>query len=95
MTVYFYSKTESILNFHCLCLPVLCSVPQSPVNGSVDGWSSLHVGTEVTYRCNDGLFPTGVITSTCTNVGGRGEWVPDPAHLMCSAPGMPHKSLCI
>ena len=40
-------------------------------------------------------FPTGVMTSTCTDVGGRGEWVPDPAQLMCRAPGMPDRSLII
>ena len=41
------------------------------------------------------MFPTGVMTSTFTDVGGRGEWVPDPAQLMCSAPGMPDRSHCI
>ena len=44
--------------------------------------SSLYVGSEVTYHCDDGLFPTGVMTSTCTDGGGRGEWVPDPAQLI-------------
>ena len=72
-------------------LSVLCSVPQSPVNGNVNGHPTLHpllyldVGSEVTYHCDDGLFPTGVMTSTCTDVGGRGEWVPDPAQLMCTS----------
>ena len=66
--------------------PDLCDVPQPPVNGSISGQSSLlPVGSEVTYHCDDGLFPTGVMTSTCTDVGGRGEWVPDPAQLMCGS----------
>ena len=44
------------------------------------------MGSEVTYHCDDGLFPTGVMTSKCTDVGGlRGQWVPDPAQLMCHA----------
>ena len=63
----------------------LCDPPMSPVNGSVSGQSSLcPPGSEVTYHCNSGLFPTGVMTSTCTDVGGRGEWVPDPGQLVCS-----------
>ena len=69
--------------------PDLCGVPQPPVNGSVGGQSPLlPVGSEITYRCDDGLFPTGVMTSTCTDVGGRREWVPDPAQLMCRVPGI-------
>ena len=28
------------------------------------------------------------MTSTCTDVGGRGEWIPDPAQLVCQALGM-------
>ena len=42
----------------------------------------------VTYHCDDGLIPTGVMTSTCTDVGGRGEWVPDPAQSVCTLPGI-------
>ena len=42
-------------------------------------------GSEVTYHCDDGLFPTGGMTSTCTDDGGRGEWVPDPGQLECNS----------
>ena len=52
------------------------------------GQSPHPLGSEVTYRCDDGLFPTSVMTSTCTDVGGRGEWVPDPAQLVCRVLGM-------
>ena len=70
--------------------PVNCGTPELPVNGSVslDGQSFHPLGSEVTYRCDDGLFPTGVMTSTCTDVGERGEWVPDPSQLMCTLPGL-------
>ena len=69
---------------------MFCSAPESPLGGSVSNQFLLHpVGSEVTYCCNDGLFPTGsVMTSTCTDVGGRGEWIPDPAQLVCKALGM-------
>ena len=56
---------------------------------SVEGQAPHPLGSEVTYHCDDGLFPTSVMTSTCTDVGGRGEWVPDPAQLMCRVPGRP------
>ena len=69
-------------------VPVICDAPQPPVNGSINGQPSYPlVGSKVTYHCDDGLFPTGVMTSTCTDVGGRGEWVTDPAQLMCRVPG--------
>ena len=35
------------------------------------------------------------MTSTCTDVGGRGEWVPDPAQLICRAPGRSDRYLYI
>ena len=52
--------------------------------------SNFMEGSEVTYHCDDGLFPTGVMTSTCTDVGGRGEWRPvDPSTVVCrTMPGM-------
>ena len=56
---------------------------------SVEGQAPHPLGSEVTYHCDDGLFPTGVMTSTCTDVGRRGEWVPDPAQLICRAAGRP------
>ncbi len=55
-----------------------------PCNGSVDvsgGTPPFSLGSEVTYHCDDGLFPLDVRTSTCTNVGGRGEWVENPGSL--------------
>ena len=71
-------------NFFFSASSILCALALSPVNGSL-GYHSIPslLGTYITYHCDDGLFPTGVMTSTCTDVGGRGEWVPDPAQLMC------------
>ncbi|XP_064403636.1 uncharacterized protein LOC135349082 [Halichondria panicea] len=54
--------------------------------GSVDissGTPPFSLGSQVVYRCDDGLFPPDVRTSTCTDVGGRGEWVENPGSLMC------------
>ncbi|XP_064400886.1 uncharacterized protein LOC135347001 isoform X2 [Halichondria panicea] len=70
-----------------MCLSDLtCGSPAAPSNGSVDvngGTPPFSLGSEVTYRCEDGLFPLDVRTSTCTDVGGRGEWVENPGSLVC------------
>ena len=66
--------------------PVTCGSPDAPSRGSVDingGTPPFSLGSEVTYRCDEGLFPFDVRTSTCTDVGGRGEWVENPGSLMC------------
>ena len=65
---------------------VICDSPAAPSRGSVDvsgGTPTFSLGSEVTYRCGDGLFPLDVRTSTCTVVGGRGEWVENPGSLVC------------
>ncbi len=41
------------------------------------------LGSEVKYRCDEGLFPSDERSSTCTDVEGRGEWVRDPGSLVC------------
>ncbi len=42
------------------------------------------LGSMVIYRCDEGLLPLDVRTSTCTDVG-RGEWVENPGSLqVCS-----------
>ncbi|XP_064400987.1 CUB and sushi domain-containing protein 3-like isoform X2 [Halichondria panicea] len=70
-----------------MCLSVAtCGSPAAPSRGSVDisgGTPPFSLGSEVTYRCDDGLFPLDVRTSTCTDVGGRGEWVENPGSLVC------------
>ena len=64
--------------------PDICDTPKSPANGSVIAYYSLYpVASEVTYHCDEGLVPTGVMTSTCRDVGGSEKWVPDPGQLMC------------
>ena len=69
-------------------LPDICDAPLPPVKGSIVGQSGHHsLGSEVTYHCDSGLLPTGVMNSTCTDIEGRGEWVPDPALLVCDTIG--------
>ncbi len=49
----------------------------------MEGTLPLSLGSTVTYRCDEGLFPPDVRTSTCTDVEGRGEWVENPGSLVC------------
>ncbi|XP_064403403.1 uncharacterized protein LOC135348934 [Halichondria panicea] len=63
-----------------------CGSPVAPSRGSVDisgGTPPFSLGLQVIYRCHEGLFPSDVRTSTCTDVGGRGEWVENPGSLVC------------
>ena len=41
------------------------------------------LSSEVTYRCDEGLFPAGDMTSTCESVGGVGTWRPDNTNIIC------------
>ncbi|XP_064401048.1 uncharacterized protein LOC135347098 [Halichondria panicea] len=68
------------------CRTVTCGSPATPSRGNVDvngGTPPFLIGSQVIYRCDEGLFPPDVRTSTCTDVGGRGEWVENPGSLVC------------
>ncbi len=72
--------------YYSLFSDLTCGSPAAPSNGSVDvsgGTLPFSLGSEVTYHCDDGLFPLDVRTSTYTDVGGRGEWVENPGSLVC------------
>ncbi len=43
--------------------------------------------SEVTYRCDEGLFPAGDMPSTCRSVGGVGTWRPDTSIICRDMPG--------
>ena len=45
-------------------------------------------GTELEYRCDDGLYPNGTITSVCIDSENRRDWVPNPVNESCHKPGM-------
>ena len=75
---------------------VTCGSPTAPSRGSVDisgGTPPFSLGSEVTFYCDEGLFPPNVKTSTCTNVEGRGEWVENPGSLVCRE--MPGEMSCL
>ncbi len=54
------------------------------ISGGVSPFPS---SSEVTYRCDEGLFPAGDMTSTCESVGGVGTWRPDTNITCRDVPG--------
>ncbi len=69
----------------------MCPVPGAPSNGSVNASNNQTYieGSEVTYQCNNELFPMGLFITTCTRDGQNGVWKPeDPNTIECrTAPG--------
>ena len=64
--------------------PILCGLPQSPLNGSLGSHSTTSpLGTIVTFQCDEGLLPNNTMTTTCRDVLETGEWEPNPADLVC------------
>ncbi len=65
--------------------PIICGPPQPPTNGSLTITPLMSpVGTVIMYYCTEGLFPIGRHPSVCTDVGGSGQWRPDPGAVNCS-----------
>ena len=51
------------------------------MNGSFGGdLTSTVEGSEITYQCDDGLTPEGIMTAVC---GEDGEWRPNPGDVEC------------
>ncbi|XP_064394885.1 sushi, von Willebrand factor type A, EGF and pentraxin domain-containing protein 1-like isoform X2 [Halichondria panicea] len=62
--------------------PMNCTVQlSSPQNGTISDNSVPAIpGTQVTFQCNDGLFPEGIMTATCLATG---EWDKNPGEIVC------------
>ncbi len=69
------------LFFH-LTAPMNCTAPlSSPRNGTISDHSVPAIpGTQVTFQCDDGLFPEGIMTATCLATG---EWDKNPGEIVC------------
>lgn len=60
-----------------------CGLPMFPSTGNVTV-SGTTEGAMATFQCEEGLIPSGLITSTCTDTGQTGgQWQPDPATIQC------------
>ena len=61
-----------------------CRVPLSPVNGSIEEYSSTEEGVEIQFHCHDGYTPNEMMSSQCLN----SSWSPDTMKLVCVKPLM-------
>ena len=71
---------------------IMCDTPSTLINENlsiVSAESSFTEGSKIMLQCDDGLLPSHPRTATCVKVSGRGEWVPNPADLLCE--GVLHK----
>ena len=44
-----------------------CRAPSSPVNGSIEEYSSTEEGEEIQFHCHDGYTPNEMMSSQCLN----------------------------
>ena len=56
-----------------------CRAPSSPVNVSIEEYSSTEEGAEIQFHCHDGYTPNEMMSSQCLN----SSWSPDPMELVC------------
>ncbi len=70
------------LNFISPAPPMNCTAPlHPPRNGAISDHSVPGIpGTQVTFQCDDGLFPEGIMTATCLATG---EWDKNPGEIVC------------
>ncbi len=68
--------------FHYTAPPTNCTAPLSPPqNGSISDHSVPAIpGIEVTFQCDGGLFPEGIMTATCLVTG---KWDRNPGKIVC------------
>ncbi|XP_064402132.1 uncharacterized protein LOC135347907 isoform X5 [Halichondria panicea] len=62
--------------------PMSCTTSLSPPqNGTISNRSAPAIpGTQVTFQCDDGLFPEGILTATCLVTG---MWDKNPGEIIC------------
>lgn len=60
----------------------MCEQPQPPINGILGDVSSSLAGSIISFQCNEGLFPPGQLSATCSDLG---KWQPNPAKVNCTS----------
>ncbi len=70
-----------------IILPTVCYLHSSsnelssPQNGTISEHSVPAIpGAQVTFQCDNGLFPEGIMTATCLVTG---EWDKNPGEIVC------------
>ncbi len=75
---------------------IVCDTPSTPINESLiifSAESGFTEGSEIVLQCDDGLLPSHPRTATCVNVSGIGQWVPNPADLLCEEGNFTHAKI--
>ena len=62
-------------------ISVDCGEPNPPSHGSIALYTSTVKGSVLMFYCNEGYFPTEVISTTCTP---DGSWLPNPTDTTCT-----------
>ncbi len=78
-------ELSSLLNKHLffhLTAPMNCTAALPPPRNGTIGDHSVpaFTGTQVTFQCDDRLFPEGIMTATCLATG---EWDKNPGKIVC------------
>ncbi|XP_064400075.1 uncharacterized protein LOC135346389 [Halichondria panicea] len=75
------NSTTAEYNFR-IAPPTRCTVPLSPPkNGTISDHSAPALpATQVTFQCDNGLFPKGIMTAVCLATG---EWDKNPGEIVC------------
>ena len=71
------------------CL-VDCGQPEFTSNGVLSPVSSTTEGGTVTFQCEEGLFPSDPITSTCNSTG---LWMPNPTDVRAQCISGKHNNM--
>ncbi len=74
-----------LVSVHALIIlasPMRCTVQLGPLqNGTInDHLVPALPGTQVTFQCDNGLFPEGIMIVTCLDTG---EWSQNPGEIVC------------
>jgi len=66
---------------HTSIYTVHCGYPQAPRGGHLVDNFTTEEGSEVLYKCDEGLTPQGIMRALCT----EGFWRPRPVDLICKS----------
>ena len=85
-TGVYYMSTCIVCTILTFCYFVVnCSAPSPLAHGSIDPYTSTVEGAKVTFQCDEGFSPSGLMTAVCQ---ADGNWEPDPATIVCTTSGI-------
>lgn len=93
---------DALIQYNMMCVSYIhivvfafvlvnCGIPMPPINGDVGNYTNSRVEQTTTFQCDEGYIPSGVVISTCTNLG---LWTPEPEEHNCTLIIGKNKILC-